>query len=161
MNIFVTSDCPNACAKALDDVRVNKMILETAQLLCTAHHLHGTATFDMYKPTHANHPCAVWVRQSQDNYCWTFQHFNALLREFEFRRSKHHACRVLWRTLKNPPHTLNAVEQTPFANCSLFKDLPVHDAYRATMLHKWANDKIKVSFTHRGCPEWAEEVIYG
>ena len=51
-------------------------------------------------------------------------------------------------------------ELTPFANCSLFKDLPVHEAYRATTLHKWKNDKITVKFTHRGAPEWAEETIY-
>jgi hypothetical protein len=160
MNIFVTSSCPVECAKALDDVRVNKMILETAQLLCTAHHQWHSATSMMYKPTHVNHPCAIWVRSSQDNYQWTFDHFTALLREFEFRRSKHHACKLLWRTLREHPPILG-LTQTPFANCSLFKQLPVHDAYRATMLHKWANDKIKVSFTHRGCPEWAEEVIYG
>jgi hypothetical protein len=36
MNIFVTSDCPKLSAQALDNKRVVKMVLETAQLLSTA-----------------------------------------------------------------------------------------------------------------------------
>ncbi len=160
MNIFVTSSCPFECARALDDVRVNKMILETAQLLATAHHQLGSGTHEMYRPTHVNHPCAVWVRASSDNYLWTLRHFHALMREFEFRRGKHHGSRSQARVLAYAPPMIEVGELTPFANCSLFKDLPVHEAYRATMLTKWKNDKITVKFTHRGAPEWAEETIY-
>lgn len=36
MNIFVTSADPAACERDLDDKRVVNMVLETAQMLCTA-----------------------------------------------------------------------------------------------------------------------------
>lgn len=41
MNIFATDVSPVACAKALDDKRVVKMVLETAQMLSTAMHMHN------------------------------------------------------------------------------------------------------------------------
>ena len=37
MNIFMTSMCPRKSAEALPRVLCTKMILESAQLLCTAH----------------------------------------------------------------------------------------------------------------------------
>lgn len=44
------------------------MILESAQLLASAHWVtnpEGTKDVpEMYRLTHKNHPCAVWVRQS-------------------------------------------------------------------------------------------------
>lgn len=41
MNIFATDISPVACAKALNDKRVVKMVLETAQMLSTAVHMHN------------------------------------------------------------------------------------------------------------------------
>jgi len=58
MNIFVTSNCPKLSAQALDNKRVVKMVLETAQLLSTAIFINSTITYDnLYKPTHVKHPC--------------------------------------------------------------------------------------------------------
>ena len=48
------------------------MILETAQLLCTAHHELGTSIEIPYKATHKNHPSAIWVRDSAENYMWAY-----------------------------------------------------------------------------------------
>jgi hypothetical protein len=76
------------------DRHVVKMILETAQLLSTAHRLlDGTESIDtssgrkkrvytlpderdavLYSATHANHPSAVWARQSVENYNWLVDH---------------------------------------------------------------------------------------
>jgi len=63
MNIFVVSPDTMECAKALDDLRLNKMIIETAQLLSTAMRVQGYTGNDIYKSTHVNHPCAVWARR--------------------------------------------------------------------------------------------------
>ena len=63
MNIFVVDHDPFVAAKMLCDKHVVKMILETAQLLSTAHHLTGSPlACKLYKMTHKNHPSAVWVR---------------------------------------------------------------------------------------------------
>jgi hypothetical protein len=68
MNIFVLSRNPRRAAEQHCDKHVVKMILETAQLLYSAHpdKPHEAA----YKRTHANHPCAIWARTSLANYQW-------------------------------------------------------------------------------------------
>ena len=64
MNIFVLDNDPFKAAEYQCDKHVVKMVLETAQLLCSA---HETAP---YKRTHYNHPCAIWTRSSLSNYMW-------------------------------------------------------------------------------------------
>ena len=69
MNIFYLDRNPILAADKQCDRHVVKMILETAQLLSTAHYeLDGESP--AYKPTHKNHPSAVWVRKSLDHYLW-------------------------------------------------------------------------------------------
>lgn len=88
MNIFYTSTCPVECAKNLDDKRVVKMCLETAQMLCTAiNESGGTAP---YKSTHKNHPCNIWARQAAGHWLWLYKHFIALCWEYKKRYGKIH-----------------------------------------------------------------------
>ena len=56
MNIFAVDESPKASAQDLCDAHVVKMILESAQILCTVHDLHGKWKDWMYKPTHRHHP---------------------------------------------------------------------------------------------------------
>lgn len=73
------------------DSHVSKMILETAQLLSTAHHIHNSPEAKwVYKPTHQNHPSAVWVQRSVINYNWLVNHFHGLAEEFSWRFSGRH-----------------------------------------------------------------------
>lgn len=51
MNIFATDPCPIKSAQFLDDKRVIKMILESAQMLCTALHQLGYDKEIPYKQT--------------------------------------------------------------------------------------------------------------
>lgn len=89
MNIFYLDHDPAEAARMQCDRHVVKMILETAQLLSTAHHeLDGESP--AYKPTHKNHPSAVWVRSSAYAYAWTWRHLNALGKEYSRRYSKGH-----------------------------------------------------------------------
>jgi hypothetical protein len=47
------------------------MILESAQMLCTAHHIYGNAEQQLnvpYKKAHLNHPSTIWTRQCRANY---------------------------------------------------------------------------------------------
>jgi hypothetical protein len=79
MNIFYVDHCPIESAKFLasyDKIRHNKMILETAQILCSALHKNGfTAT---YRPTHLNHPCVIWASQSKLHFNWLVRYFSKL-----------------------------------------------------------------------------------
>ena len=102
MNIFLLHRSAPICAQMHADVHVVKMILESAQLLATTHHHFGNAV--TYKPTHANHPCAVWVRQSRLHYMFLVDLSLALCREYRLRFGKTHKCEeVILNELRNPP----------------------------------------------------------
>jgi len=88
MNIFYLSHDPKHCAELQCDKHVVKMILETAQLLSTAHwELGGEGP---YKVTHKNHPSAVWARSGRKQYEWLYAHFKALSDEYTLRYGKVH-----------------------------------------------------------------------
>lgn len=91
MNIFVLDRNIRECARAHCDQHVHKMILESVQLLCTALSKKGFET--PYRPTHAAHPCTLWVERSYDNFQWLAELATELNREYLFRyqRSQDHA----------------------------------------------------------------------
>jgi len=136
MNIFYLSTDPVQAAEWMVDKHVVKMILESAQLLSTAHRvLDGrlytgkTATGRnvkryelpdgrdsvLYTATHVNHPSAIWARQSVENYGWLYEHFFALGREYTHRYGKTHKCfqGELSYMLASPPHNLRDYDMTP------------------------------------------------
>jgi len=165
MNIFLTDSDPVKCAQALDDLRLNKMILETGQMMCTAYrhwhkHMDMPATFtDIYKPTHANHPCNVWLRKSFDNYLWGFEHFDALCQEKQWRTGKVH---LTYEKLidKLLPINMDGSEHGPISfsfDCSNVDNMPsanVHAKYKQCLATKWTNDKRSPTWTKRFMPVW-------
>ena len=90
MNIFYLNSDPERAAQLQYNKHVVKMILESAQLLCSAHHMLDSEIDVPYKLTHKNHPSAVWVRQSRSNYAWLYFHMLALGNEYTKRYGKKH-----------------------------------------------------------------------
>ena len=96
MNIFYLHENPKICAKYHNDSHCVKMILEYAQLMCTAHReldvISKGSLMDttLYKATHKNHPSAVWVRESKANYEFLHKLFSALCNEYTHRYGKIH-----------------------------------------------------------------------
>ena len=91
MNIFYLDKCPEKAARLQYNKHVVKMILESAQMLCTAHHcIMGEDADVPYKPAHRNHPSTIWARQSGENYTWLYRHMMELGREYEKRYGKKH-----------------------------------------------------------------------
>ena len=167
MNIFVTSYDPLACAQALDDKRVIKMILESAQLLATAmycnkvpEHCFPRTKKDNkpYLPTHINHPCTKWVRESIQNFMWLHQHLTNLLDEYKYRFGKEHFLRKFDKIIYNvyEGNYFKECEGTVFVNCTPYKDMRLIFAYRKTLIEKWKNDKRKPKWTNCEPPEWIE-----
>ena len=117
MNIFRLNDDPLIAAREQCDKHVVKMILETAQLLCTAHHELGTSVDIPYKATHKNHPSAIWVRSSAEAYMWAYEHMLALGAEYTKRYGKKHLsiqkmiAHEMWSYPYNIPH--ESFEQPP------------------------------------------------
>jgi hypothetical protein len=87
MNIFLLSWDTKKCAQYHFDRHVVKMILELAQMLCTAWHIldPDSLSNDCYKPTHVNHPMTRWVREFKNNYTFTAQLALDLCDEYYYR----------------------------------------------------------------------------
>ena len=90
MNIFFLDKRPDDCAEMHCDKHVVKMILESAQMLSTAHRVldEDVAHPDLYKITHKNHPSTIWTRSSKQHYDWLFRLFRMLSEEYTKRYSK-------------------------------------------------------------------------
>lgn len=155
MNIFVISQDTTECAKALDDLRLNKMIIETAQLLSTAMRFRGYTGNDIYKSTHLNHPCAIWARETSENYKWLLLYMSDLVEERTNRTGKNHKSYQIFNTLCGGPKLMPQGPITPFANCSTYKGQSVFVAYQFTLKDKWANDKRPPKWTNTVKPSWA------
>jgi len=90
MNIFYLDPDPATCARYHCDKHVIKMILESAQLLSTALHVVHPGIAGLYRPTHKEHPCAIWVRQGKESFEWLLKRTSWLGQEFTFRFGKTH-----------------------------------------------------------------------
>ena len=134
MNIFWLSLCVVESARMLCDQHVVKMCTEAAQLAYTALRLRlekdeveaffSTAPLVVsksgeasrgFKSTHANHPLAVWARQSHANLRIAVQVCDAICDEYAHRYRKKHATKVhaLWLLEHVPADPSDAVMTPP------------------------------------------------
>lgn len=138
MNIFVLHRDPYKAASMMCDKHVVKMVVETAQLLSTAHRvLDGElvkrpsvsgkrmvkyyeldcyeAELTYYKVAHINHPSAVWCRETSANYDWLYKHFVALCNEYHNRYGRFHKTDLrLMQPLRNKPLNIKKGPLTEF-----------------------------------------------
>jgi hypothetical protein len=121
MNIFMLADTPRVAAQMHCDKHVVKMVLESAQMLSTAHRvLDGGEYADsngLYKATHKNHPSNVWVRANKSNYQWLFSLFYELTKEYTHRYGKIHACSRFNHAFLNSPKSILRGVQTALPQC--------------------------------------------
>ena len=118
MNIFYLDNDPKEAAVHQHNKHVIKMILESAQMLCTAHHEAGSTDERLYKRTHTNHPSAVWVRESSAHYMWLYQHMLELGEEYTRRYNKTHLTIIkLKDLLKTPPEGAPSTSFVPPPQC--------------------------------------------
>lgn len=155
MNIFFLDRNPKLCAEQTCDKHVVKMIVETAQLLSTAHHVLDNNGDGFYKPTHKNHPSAIWCRQSDSNYKWLWQLLVSLSREYTHRYNKVHKCERdgLVDRLKKLPSNISSGPFTP-PTLAMPDQFKTSDAL--TSYHNYYNGA-KSSFakwTKRPTPDW-------
>lgn len=174
MNIFYLDENPEKCAKAHYDTHVRKMIVESAQMLSTAHRvLDGYSTIqlnkanrrmtvwklddsrdkELYKSTHVNHPCSLWVRESIHNYLYLYRLMVALINEFDYRWGKTHATSRLINTLAIPPKNISKTAATPFkiATTPNNREKDPVIAYR----NYYMNEKLSLyGYTKREQPNW-------
>lgn len=160
------------------------MILESAQLLSTAHRvLDGVESIKisnnrkrkvwelpdsrdskLYKATHINHPSAVWVRQSKYNYEWLADLLIELCKEYTYRYGKRHKveqtglAQILQSAPLNSPLMTKFSEPTPAMpeECIVPGDsIASYRKYYNTKKRHIANWQGKIN--SRDIPEWYEE----
>lgn len=86
MNIFYLDPVPSICARYHTDRHVVKMILESAQILCTVvNGLAGGQQVAPYKSTHINHPCVKWAGEDYNNFNYLFSLMLELNEEYKYR----------------------------------------------------------------------------
>ena len=161
MNIFLIDYSPVKCAQALDDLRLNKMIVETAQMLSTAARFHGVDYTCLYRSTHVNHPWTIWVSENRSNYKFALE----LLKAYIAERTD---CRVPFSGTHKTAEILPELETAAFAlpegplnsafpKCfypAVSREMPAFEGYRETLRIKWDNDLRKPQWKNRGCPGW-------
>ena len=176
MNIFYIDKDPVQAAQWMVDKHVVKMILESAQLLSTAHRLLDGREIEgksktgrkarrwvlddarddvIYQATHINHPSAVWCRQSVENYNWLVDHFFALMAEYTYRYNKQHKCYgELSYMLQSPPKNLQEYDMTlmPSAMDDQYK---ISDDPLTNYRNYYIIGKVRMhKWTNRQPPEW-------
>lgn len=195
MNIFFLDQDPRQAAIYMVDKHVVKMIVETAQLLSTAHRVidgqcvevtyrtpdkviplplegrtivkpgqirkkkvwvledHRNDIF--YNATHINHPSAVWVRESVENYNWLVDHLFALGDEYTHRYGKKHATiEKLGYHIQSPPLGLKDWDWTP-PKCAMGDEYIISDDYVQNYRNYYKHGKSDLhSWKKRDTPEW-------
>ncbi len=176
MNIFYLSESPKQCAEWMVDKHCVKMILETAQLLCTAHRvLDGTMSVNvvngrkkkvyalpnslnevMYSATHINHPSAVWARETNSNYMWLHQHLLSLLEEYTFRYDKKHKVELinLHSVLRKSPNNIRIAKMTVMPSCMDDKYKVSEDPIENYRNYYREGKKHLHNWKRRSSPEW-------
>jgi hypothetical protein len=154
MNIFVLDLDVERCARYHVDKHVGKMVIESGQLLSAAHHILGSGTETMMKLTHRNHPCAIWARESKDNYEWLFGLYSELAKEFRYRRGKEHAawtCR--YEELSVVPSGIPSIGLTSFAQ-AMPEEMRGEDAVLSYRSYYNRDKRWLFSWTKQEVPYW-------
>ena len=176
MNIFYISHDPTQAAEWMVDKHVVKMILESAQLLSTAHRILDGQEIEgktqtgrkakrwilpdaregiIYTATHINHPSAVWCRTSVQNYDWLVDHMFALMREYTHRYGKTHKCYgEISYMLQSPPKNLKDWDWTPMPSCMADEYIISDDPIINYRNYYREGKKNLHKWTNRIQPEW-------
>lgn len=155
MNIFILDEDIETNVKYYMDCHVSKMVLETAQLLCSAFYFDNGDYIPPYKLTHANHMCTKWTRKSLSNWLYLRDLGLAIAKEYNYRYGKIHASELVICSLPIP--NLEDKGLTPFVNCMKEQYIICNDViinYR----NYYINSKSHLAkWTKREKPFWYKE----
>ena len=184
MNIFILSLDPVEAAQLQCDKHVPKMLVESGQMLSTAHRvLDGKLTrkpsksgktmvkyWDLYegaddleaellyyKAVHVGHPCTVWSMESDSNYRWHWEHMKALADEYRYRYCKFHKNEreLLWK-IQSPPRNIPKGPMTPFKLAMKANPECMFDdpVKSYRAFYHTKQYRFKMVWTKRSVPEW-------
>lgn len=182
MNIFVLHEDAKIAAQMMCDKHVVKMIIESGQMLSTAHRVLDGKEYTelsknnrrikrwkmptdfrenlLYKASFAGHPCTQWVMRSDKNYYWLAEHAKELCEEYTRRYGKLHKADDMLSYLRyRHPNNIKITESiTPFAQAmpDEYKTLNAVDAYRAYYL---GEKTYFAKWKNGNTPKWFREAL--
>jgi hypothetical protein len=144
------------------DQHLNKMIVESAQMLSTVLHLQGRGDSGLMKPAYQNHPCTRWIAADPGNFAWVV----TLAKSLEAMRdagSENAASAVIRRAEElSVPGDWRKVEEFVYAGLQGVDGETVQDKYRSLYRAKWALWKIKLhqmTYRHRPVPQFMADLF--
>ena len=159
MNIFVLDKDIGQCAAYMADKHVVKMLTETAQMLSSAYYFTGQQDMAPYRLSHANHPCCVWARKSEDNWRWLHAFGLALYDEYRHRyNGRIHKAGEVIEALTPPRLPNEPFSAQPCVMPEEYRNGDVVESYRA-----YYNGEKKHIFkwTKRDVPYWVRKAENG
>jgi hypothetical protein len=166
MNIFYLDRDPKIAAQMMCDRHVVKMILESAQMLSTAHRVIDGDDYanerGLYKMAHKNHPSTIWVRSSDEHYNWMYSLMLSQMEEYTYRYDKHHATERLIEPLRLLPTSIenNGFVDPPMCMPEYCKKDDVVSSYQNYYIEEKSDF---ATWKRRAMPEWfnAERELLG
>lgn len=155
MNIFILDTDMKQNAQYYCDKHLIKMILETAQLMCTVVVENGGTA--PYKPTHRNHPCTKWLMENGANWDILYNLVTELNNEYKYRFNKtinHKSYDVICNLIK-PQYSNNIFTGYFNAVTSSIQRLCINDTIKAyRKYYKEKQSIIDMKWTKRNMPEF-------
>ena len=155
MNIFILDTNFKNNAEYYCDQHLVKMILESAQILCTVSHMKGVEA--TYKPTHKNHPCVQWVAENGSHWDLLVELSTALNDEYKkrFNHSNNHKSFDVISQLTKPMYHNNDFKGI---FCSVTDEVRRTGVIDTIMLYreyyKNKSKEINMRWTGRVQPHW-------
>ncbi len=167
MKIYFLDSDPYQCAQYHCDKHISIRILETSNILCSAHvhisnnqinyeseafqHLPWAITFKI--PLAQDNPHCNWIRESIQNYRWLSELGCALCQEYTFRWGRKHKYEICLQWLRLNEPNLPDIELTRFQLLmpSEYKSDDPIESYRKYYIA----DKTRIAkWTRREKPYW-------
>ena len=176
MNIFFLDQDPQVAAQYHCDKHVVKMILESAQLLATAHRvLDGKMVVEpnangrrmkrwrlddsrdsvLYTASHVNHPSAIWVRENMEHYRWLHNLMYFLIGEYKYRYdNKYHKCEAILVPLMDAPFNIDVGSWVDPPQAMPEDAKVVGDSVEAYRNYYRIHKRRMANWKIRGTPNW-------
>ena len=119
---------PQKAARMACDRHSVKMVLESAQLLCSGVILNGgTASYGL---SHKHHPSTKWVAHSKENWLWLKAYALALCEEYTHRYGRIHKSQAIIEQIDGDCIPSRGFTQIPLAMPDIYKSNDVVKSYR-------------------------------
>lgn len=159
MNIFVLDGDPRRAAQYVCDTHCSKMLVESAQILCTVARALGSTNEKLYKSTHVHHPCVLWAKETSMNYIWLVEH--AVELGFEFSRRYGHAhssTNVIIECCTDKSFTVPTGRLTPHA-LAMPEQYRCADAVTAYRNYYFHEKRGFAKWNHGQTPQWLIDML--